>query len=136
MERIIEWMNVKFIHSTQSAELAIFTLVSLAGILIAAVNTIANICIAPFVNSIGGQHHLHPYRRATLLATIICTFPFILPYGGCVLLLRKGIEASACGVNIQATDVFLTAFYPWVLFVVMFIMIKKQNYERINKTDI
>ena len=136
MERIIEWMNVKFIHSTQSAELAIFTLVSLAGILIAAVNTIANICIAPFVNSIGRQHHLHPYRRATLLATIICTFPFILPYGGCVLLLRKGIEASACGVNIQATDVFLTAFYPWVLFVVMFIMIKKQNYERINKTDI
>lgn len=136
MERIIEWMNVKFIHSAQSAELAIFTLVSLAGILIAAVNTIANICIAPFVNSIGRQHHLHPYRRATLLATIICTFPFILPYGGCVLLLRKGIEASACGVNIQATDVFLTAFYPWVLFVVMFIMIKKQNYERINKTDI
>jgi Na+/H+ antiporter NhaC len=95
--------------------------VSLAGILIAAGNTIANICIAPFVNSIGQQHGLHPYRRTTLLATIICTFPFILPYGGCVLLLQKGVEASACRANIQVSDVFLTALYPWVLFVVMLI---------------
>lgn len=119
MESIIKRLNKKVISSQRGAELTIFSLASLAGILIAAVNTIANICIAPFVNSIGKQHHLHPYRRTTLLATIICTFPFILPYGGCVLLLQKGIEASACGVHIQATDVFLTVFYPWALFVVM-----------------
>ena len=121
MDNIIGKLNTRIIHSKRSAELTIFSLVSLAGILIAAVNTIANICIAPFVNSIGQQHGLHPYRRTTLLATIICTFPFILPYGGCVLLLQKGVEASACGANIQVSDVFLTALYPWVLFVVMLI---------------
>ena len=117
MDFIIGKLNTHIIRSKRDAELTIFFLVSLAGILIAAVNTIANICIAPFVNSIG-----HPYRRATLLATVICTFPFILPYGGCVLLLQKGIEASACGVSIRATDVFLTAFYPWALFAVMLLV--------------
>lgn len=122
MDFIIGKLNTHIIRSKRDAELTIFFLVSLAGILIAAVNTIANICIAPFVNSIGHQHALHPYRRATLLATVICTFPFILPYGGCVLLLQKGIEASACGVSIRATDVFLTAFYPWALFAVMLLV--------------
>lgn len=122
MDFIIGKLNTHIIRSKRDAELTIFFLVSLAGILIAAVNTIANICIAPFVNSIGRQHALHPYRRATLLATVICTFPFFLPYGGCVLLLQKGIEASACGVSIRATDVFLTAFYPWALFAVMLLV--------------
>ena len=119
MERIISKLNVGVARhpSPRSAELAIFSLVSVAGILIAAVNTIANICIAPFVNSIGKQHGLHPYRRTTLLATVICTFPFVLPYGGCVLLLLKGIEASGVHITMQATDVFFTAFYPWALLV-------------------
>ena len=92
-------------------------MVSLAGILIAAVNTIANSCVAPFVNTLGKEQGIHPYRRATLLATVICTFPFVLPYGGCLLLLQKGIETSGANVTIQATDMFFTAFYPWVLLI-------------------
>ena len=134
MEKIVRRLNNAFVHSSRSAELTIFLLVSLAGIFIAAVNTIANICIAPFVNSVGQQ--LHPYRRATLLATVICTFPFILPYGGCVLLLQKGIEASAGGVSIQSTDVFLTSFYPWALLFTMFISVisKRQSNEGTDET--
>ena len=117
MERIISKLNVGVGHSQRKAELVIFTMVAWAGILIAAVNTIANICIAPFVNSMGKQHGIHPYRRATILATVICTFPFVLPYGGCLLLLLKGIEASGANVALQATDMFFTAFYPWALLV-------------------
>ncbi len=117
MDGITGSLNAHVIRSPKGAELTIFGLVSVAGILIAAVNTIANICIAPFVNSIGKQHGLHPYRRTTLLATVICTFPFVLPYGGCVLLLLKGIEASGVHITMQATDVFFTAFYPWALLV-------------------
>lgn len=116
MDVITETLDRRVIHSQRSAELTIVALASVAGFLIAAVNTIANICVAPFVNIIGRRHGLHPYRRTTLLATIICTFPFIVPYGGCVLLLMKGIEGSGCDVGIQATDVFFTALYPWILF--------------------
>ena len=88
MDGITGSLNAHVIRSPRGAELTIFGLVSVAGILIAAVNTIANICIAPFVNSIGKQHGQHPYRRTTLLATVIGTFTFVLPYGGCVLLLQ------------------------------------------------
>ncbi|MBR6035873.1 MAG: hypothetical protein IKP41_02805, partial [Bacteroidaceae bacterium] len=135
MDGITGSLNAHVIRSPKGAELAIFGLVSIAGILIAAVNTIANICIAPFVNSIGKQHGLHPYRRATLLATVICTFPFVLPYGGCVLLLQKGIEASGCGMGIQATDVFFTAFYPWALLAVMLVVCLTGYQREKNITD-
>ena len=101
-------------------------------------NTIANICIAPFVNSIGKRHQIHPYRRSTILATVICTFPFVLPYGGCMLLLLKGIEASRSNVTLQATDMFLTAFYPWLLLICSFatcFIRKRHNNETTDKTN-
>jgi Na+/H+ antiporter NhaC len=120
MNSVLSFMNRHIGHSTILAELSIFSMTAVAGILIAAVNTIANICIAPFVNSIGKQHDLHPYRRATILATVICTFPFVLPYGGCMLLLQKGIETSGCNVSLQATDMLLTPFYPWLLLICSF----------------
>ena len=131
MESIVRHLNRRVIHSPRSAELTIFSLVAWAGILVAAVNTIANICIAPFVNSIGQQHGLSPCRRATLLATLICTFPFVLPYGDCVLLLQKGVEASGSPATLQATDVLFTAFYPWVLLVVM-LLVCATGYRRKN----
>jgi len=117
MEQTITCLNTHITHSQRKTELTIFVLVAIAGILIAAVNTIANICIAPFVNDIGRQQGIHPYRRSAILATVICTFPFILPYGGCLLLLMKGVEASGTGIELEATDMFFTAFYPWVLLI-------------------
>ena len=117
MEQTITCLNAHITHSQRKTELTIFVLVAIVGILIAAVNTIANICIAPFVNDIGRQQGIHPYRRSAILATVICTFPFILPYGGCLLLLMKGVEASGTGIELEATDMFFTAFYPWVLLI-------------------
>jgi len=121
MQYAVRRLNAQNIRSPRRAELLIFSLVSLAGILIAAVNTIANICIAPFVNSIGRNHALHPLRRTTILATVICTYPFFLPYGGCVLLLQKGVAASGAGTALLPTDVFFTAFFPWILLIIMLI---------------
>lgn len=136
MDIITRWFNERCAHSGRRAEIVIFLMVVLAGCLIAAVNTIANICIAPFVNKLGTQSHLHPYRRSTLLATGICTFPFILPYGGCVLLLQKGISASGSTVSLGATDVLLTAVYPWTLFVVMlFVCVTGLGKNKDEKTD-
>ena len=132
MEQIITQLNARATNSQRKAELIIFSLVAIAGILIAAVNTIANICIAPFVNNIGRQQGIHPYRRSTILATVICTFPFVLPYGGCLLLLMKGVEVSGVSTSLEATDMFFTAFYPWVLLVcclVTCLMKQKNQYE-------
>lgn len=122
MEEIIRWLSVHFLSSNRSAEVLIYLMVVLAGILIAAVNTIANVCISPLVNTIGLQSGVHPYRRSALLATGVCTFPFVLPYGGCVLLLQKGIAASGATVRPGSADVFAAAVYPWILFVVMLLV--------------
>ncbi len=140
MDVVIRWLGERYVRSDRSAEVTIYLMVVLAGILIAAVNTIANICIAPFVNTVGLQSHLHPYRRSTLLATGICTFPFILPYGGCVLLLQNGIAASGAGVLLESTDVFFTAVFPWSLFIVMLLVsitgFGKKKDEETDTTDL
>jgi Na+/H+ antiporter NhaC len=138
MEQMIARLNASVARSQRQTELTIFFLVTIAGILVAAVNTIANICVAPFVNDIGRQQGIHPYRRSAILATVICTFPFILPYGGCLLLLMKGVEASGTGIGLETTDMFFTAFYPWILLMCSLatcFIHPKSKYEKTDETD-
>ena len=122
MEATVNWLNSSVIKSPRGAELAIFSLSTVFGILIAAINTIANICVAPFVNAIGRKNNLHPYRSANILATTICSFPFFVPFGGCVLLLLGGLSSMKDAYpflpELAATDMFFTAFYPWAIWVI------------------
>ena len=122
MEATVNWLNSSVIKSPRGAELAIFSLSTIFGILIAAINTIANICVAPFVNAIGRKNNLHPYRSANILATTICSFPFFVPFGGCVLLLLGGLSSMKDAYpflpELAATDMFFTAFYPWAIWVI------------------
>lgn len=125
MDIIVTWLNEKIIKTPRGAELAIFSLVTIFGILIAAINTIANICVAPFVNAVGKKNGLHPYRRANILAATICTFPAFLPYGGCVLLFMGGIASMKDTYTFLPTlvpsDMLFTAFYCMSIWVVMLI---------------
>ena len=126
MDTIVEWLNEKVIKTPRGAEVVIWALASIFGILIAAINTIANICVAPFVNAIGKKNELHPYRRTEILATTICSFPFFLPFGGCVLLLLGGISSMMGDYpflpELGASDMMFTTFYSWAIWVVMFIV--------------
>ena len=125
MDQTVDWLNSKVIKSSCGAELSIFVLSTVFGILIAAINTIANICVAPFVNVIGKKNGLHPYRRANILATTICSFPFFLPYGGCVLLLLGGLSSMKDVYpflpSLAPTDMLFTAFYSWGIWIVMLV---------------
>ena len=125
MEAVVDWLNNSVIKSETGAELSLFFLSTVFGILIAAINTIANICVAPFINAIGKNNDLHPYRRANILATTICSFPFFLPYGGCVLLLLGGLssmtDAYSFLPHLGAGDMMLTSFYNWAIWIVMLV---------------
>ncbi len=125
MGKTVDWLNDKVIKSPRGAELAIFSLSTIFGILIAAINTIANICVAPFVNAIGRKNQLHPYRSANILATCICSFPFFLPFGGCVLLLLGGLSSLQGAYSflpvLAPTDMLFTAFYSWAIWLVMLV---------------
>lgn len=125
METTVNWLNEKVIKTPRDADLAIFLLSTIFGILIAAINTIANICVSPFVNAIGRKNDLHPYRRADILSTAVCSFPFFVPYGGCVLLLigtMKSVSSTYTFVQpLDPSSLFFTVFYSWaVWFVTLF----------------
>ena len=126
MEAIVDWMNNTIIKTPRGAEVAIWVLATIFGILIAAINTIANICVAPFVNAVGKKNNLHPYRRTDILATTICSFPFFLPFGGCVLLLLGGISSMMDTYpflpKLGGTDMMFTTFYSWAIWIVMLIV--------------
>ena len=89
------------------------------------INTIANICVSPFINAIGKNNDIHPYRRANILVTTICSFPFFLPYGGCVLLLLGGINGQkdvySFLPSLSAAQIIPTAFYCWAIWGVMLV---------------
>ena len=125
MSLTVDWLNEKVIKTPRGAELSIFALSSIFGILIAAINTIANICVAPFVNAIGRKNQLHPHRSANILATCICSFPFFLPFGGCVLLLLGGLSSLQSTYSflptLAPTDMMFTAFYSWAIWGVMLV---------------
>ncbi|WZL71869.1 Na+/H+ antiporter NhaC family protein [Clostridiaceae bacterium 35-E11] len=125
MDKTVNWLNEKVIETPRDAEVAIFSLATIFGILIAAINTIANICVAPFVNAIGCKNELHPYRRANILATAVCSFPFFLPFGGCVLLFLGGVSSMQSTYSflpvLKSTDMMFTAFYSWAVWVVMLV---------------
>lgn len=125
MESVVTWLNNSVIKTETGAEIALFCLSTIFGILIAAINTIANICVAPFINAIGKKNGLHPHRRANILATTICSFPFFLPYGGCVLLLLGGVSSMMDTYTflpqLGASDMMFTAFYSWAIWIVMLV---------------
>ena len=71
------------------------------------------------------KNGLHPYRRANILATTICSFPFFLPYGGCVLLFLGGVSSMMDTYTflpkLGAGDMMFTAFYSWAIWIIMLI---------------
>ena len=123
MDIIVNWLNGSVIKTPRGAEVAIFSLATVFSILIAAINTIANICVAPFINAIGKKNGLHPYRRANILAMTICSFPFFLPYGGCILLFTGGLSSMESTYpflpELAPSDMLFTAFYSMAIWVVM-----------------
>jgi len=125
METTVDWLNEKVIKTPRDADLSIFILSTIFGILIAAINTIANICVSPFVNSIGKKNKLHPYRRADVLSGAVCSFPFFVPYGGAVLLLIGAMESVSSTYSfvtpLDPSSFFFTTFYCWALWFIMLI---------------
>jgi len=127
METTVGWVGKNIAKSPRSNELSIWGLATVFNILIAAINTIAIICVAPFINAIGKKHKLHPYRRANIMDATTCTWPFFLPYGGAILLLIGTMNVTAQTYSfvtpLAPTSMFFAVFYSWVLWFVMLISI-------------
>ncbi len=127
MDEMVDYLNSSVIKSVTGAELVMFIFASVFSLLISAINTIPNICAGPLLDAIGKKNHLHPYRRANILAVSVCSFNAFMPFGGSVLLLlgiMNTLSSTYDFVEVLSPNAFLfTTFYPFVIWVVMFIAI-------------
>ena len=55
METVVDWLNNSVIKSERDAEISMFCLSTAFGILIAAINTIANICVCTYIKEYSGR---------------------------------------------------------------------------------
>lgn len=123
MGSAVSWISDNLARSPRSNEISLWGITTIFNILIAAINTIAIITVAPFTNAIGKRHKLHPYRRANITDATSCTWPFFLPWGGCILLLIGTMEVAAKSYEfvtpLEPNSMFFAVFYSWALWVVM-----------------
>ena len=130
---ILNWLNEKVIKTPKGAEKVMYVLITIFSILIAAINSLACICVAPFVNAIGKKNHIDPIRRTNLLIAGVNTFPFFIPYGGCVLVLLGSISTISKSYSfipeISQNSMIGTTFFPWILWILFFMSCfnKKSN---------
>jgi Na+/H+ antiporter NhaC len=111
-------------QSARGAELWIFATVSLA-VLLTTHSVVAILAVGRFTREAGERFGLSPYRRANLLDTTVCTYPFILPY--CiptVLAASTTAAGEAVGLpRLSPLTIGLVNFHSWVLLAVVLLAI-------------
>ena len=107
-------------RTARGAELWVFATVSLA-VLLTTHSVVALLAVGRFTREAGERFGLSPYRRANLLDTTVCTYPFILPY--CiptVLAASTTAAGEAVGLpRLSPLTIGLVNFHSWALLAVV-----------------
>jgi Na+/H+ antiporter NhaC len=110
--------------SIRGAELWIFVTVSLA-VLLTTHSVVAILAVGRFTREAGERFRLSPYRRANLLDTTVCTYPFIVPY--CiptVLAASMTAAGEAAGLpRLSPLTIGLVNFHSWALLAVVLLAV-------------
>jgi Na+/H+ antiporter NhaC len=106
-------------RTVRGAEIWIFVTVSLA-VLLTTHSVVAILAVGRFTREAGERFGLSPYRRANLLDTTVCTYPFIVPY--CiptVLAASMTAAGEAAGLpRLSPLTIGLVNFHSWALLAV------------------
>jgi Na+/H+ antiporter NhaC len=78
---------------------------------------------APFINSMGRNLRIHPYRRANILDGMTTSMCHAIPWSKQLFILAGLLTAMKDTYSfvpvITTTDFFLYCFHPWVLMIIM-----------------
>ncbi|MGB5816084.1 MAG: Na+/H+ antiporter NhaC family protein [Thermoanaerobaculia bacterium] len=111
-------------RTVRGAELWIFATVSLA-VLLTTHSVVAILAVGRFTREAGERFGLSAYRRANLLDTTVCTYPFIVPY--CiptVLAASTTAAGEAVGLpRLSPLTIGLVNFHSWALLAVVLIAV-------------
>ena len=115
MHRLLLYAERK-IHTARSAEWWAFGSVSIATLLTTH-SVVALLSVSRFVRETGARNGVGPNRRANLLDTTVCTYPFLLPY--CIpTILAASLTASGAPFSmpiLSAATTGLYNFHSWAL---------------------
>ena len=119
IQRLLDYAE-SHIDSPRSAEWWAFGTVSLATLLTTH-SVVALLAVGGFVRETGFRQGIAPERRANILDTTVCTYPFLLPY--CIptiLAASTTVGASAHGMpKLNALTVGLYNFHSWSLLAII-----------------
>lgn len=110
--------------NVRSAESWIFIAVS-AAVLVTTHAVVAILTIGPLATKAGKDYGIGAYRRANLLDTTVCTYPFLLPYFIPTILaasITRDHGVAAMPV-LTAWDAGIANIYSWLLLVVVILAI-------------
>ena len=111
-------------RTVRGAEIWIFVTVSLA-VLLTTHSVVAILAVGRFTREAGERFGLSPYRRANLLDTTVCTYPFIVPY--CiptVLAASMTAAGEAAGLpRLSPLTIGLVNFHSWALLAVVLLAV-------------
>lgn len=104
--------------SPRAVELWTFGTVS-AAVLLTTHSTVALLAVGSFTRQAGSRFGIDACRRANILDTTVCTYPFLLPY--CIpTILAASMTAGAAGMpRLSAFSIGMANFHSWALLVVI-----------------
>jgi Na+/H+ antiporter NhaC len=123
MQRLLSYAERK-IHTARSAEWWAFGTVSIATLLTTH-SIVALLSVSRFVRETGARNGVGPNRRANLLDTTVCTYPFLLPY--CIpTILAGSLTTSGAAYRmpiVSALDAGFYNFHSWALLAMVLLAI-------------
>jgi Na+/H+ antiporter NhaC len=123
MQRLLAYAERK-IHTARSAEWWAFGTVSVATLLTTH-SVVALLSVSRFVRETGSRNGVGPNRRANLLDTTVCTYPFLLPY--CIpTILAASLSQSGVAFGmpmLPALAAGLYNFHSWALLAMVLLAI-------------
>jgi Na+/H+ antiporter NhaC len=120
-ERLVD-MARKRAKSARDVELWTFGTVS-AAVLLTTHSTVALLAVGPFTRQAGSRFGINACRRANVLDTTVCTYPFLLPYCIPTILAASMTAGVATMPRLSPFSIGLMNFHSWALLVVIVLAI-------------
>lgn len=123
VERLLDWSEAHK-PSLRRTELRMFGLVSTA-VIVTTHSVVAILAAGPAVRRLGEQHGIGRLRRANLLDTTVCTYPFLLPFF-IPTVLAASATASGADFGLAPTSALAAGMrnpYSWALLGVVLVAI-------------
>jgi len=121
MQALMEKLSA-IVNSPRSAELTMTLLGGMVG-LMGGFAIMGMAIAAPFINAMGVEQRLHPFRRANILDAMTTSMAHAIPWSKQLFILAgllTSMQAEYPFVpTITTTDFFYYCFHPWVLMIIM-----------------